>query len=285
MSTPHRRAAVVGHPVAHSLSPILHNAAYAELGLDGFDYQAIDVPDGELPAFAAQLDESWLGLSVTMPHKHAALAVADVVHPLAATIGAANTLIVSPSGAKPVLVAANTDVYGAAEAIREARGAGAPQVTSAVVLGAGGTAAAVLAALAELGATHPVVCVRSQARAAGLLQAAHRMGTEVTLRRFDQAQRFVTDADVVVQTAVAGAADDLADALAGVTLRADQTLLDAIYDPWPTRLAAAWSAGGGTVVPGWLMLLHQACEQVQLMTGKPAPVEAMRAALAGALGR
>ena len=220
-----------------------------------------------------------------MPHKHAALAVADVVHPLAATIGAANTLIVSPSGAKPVLVAANTDVYGAAEAIREARGAGAPQVTSAVVLGAGGTAAAVLAALAELGATHPVVCVRSQARAAGLLQAAHRMGIEVTLRRFDQAQRFVTDADVVVQTAVAGAADDLADALAGVTLRADQTLLDAIYDPWPTRLAAAWSAGGGTVVPGWLMLLHQACEQVQLMTGKPAPVAAMRAALAGALGR
>lgn len=285
MSIPVRRAAVVGHPVAHSLSPILHNAAYAELALDGYGYEAIDVPDGDLPAFVAQLDETWLGLSVTMPHKHAALAVADVVHPLAATIGAVNTLIVTPSGAKPVLVAANTDVYGAAEAIREARGANAPTVSSAVVLGAGGTAAAVLAALAELGATHPVVCVRSQARAAGLLQAAHRMGIEVTLRRFDQAQRFVADADVVVQTAVAGAADDLADALSGMTLRPDQTLLDVIYDPWPTRLAAAWQSAGGTVVPGWLMLLHQACEQVQLMTGKPAPVAAMRAALEGALGR
>lgn len=283
-----RWAGVVGDPVAHSLSPVLHAAAYDALGLAGHTYEAVTVPAGGLPTYLDGLGRGWLGLSVTMPHKKAALAVADVVDPLAATVGAANTLLPQPGG---LLVAANTDVYGVAEAVRELRraaGATGP-VTSAVVLGAGGTAAAALAALAELGATAPIVCVRSSARAADLLQAAHRMGVEVTLRRFDHAARFVGDADVVVQTAVAGAADGVADELASRLgadgrLRADQVLLDAIYDPWPTRLASVWAAAGGAVAPGWLMLLHQAAQQVRLMTGRLAPVAAMRAALLERLG-
>lgn len=285
-----RRAAVIGHPVGHSLSPVLHRAAYRELGLP-HTYDAIDVPDGGAPGLLAQLDADWLGLSVTMPHKHAVLAAADTADPLATVVGAANTVLVTGSGSSRVLVAANTDVHGAAQALRETRAAAAPGSVpaprTAVVLGAGGTAAAVLAALAELGVTAPVVCVRSQARAAGLLQAAHRMGVDVTLRRFDAAAPLIADADLVVQTAVAGAADpvaaDLAALLDGRRLRPEQTLLDVIYDPWPTDLAAAWSAAGGAVAPGWLMLLHQAAEQVRLMTGRPAPVEAMRDALVGAL--
>lgn len=289
-----RRAAVIGHPVGHSLSPVLHRAAYRELGLP-HTYDAIDVPDGGAPELLASLDSRWLGLSVTMPHKHAVLAAADTADPLATVVGAANTVLVTGSGASRVLVAANTDVHGAAQALRETRAAATATATAgevavprtAVVLGAGGTAAAVLAALAELGVTTPVVCVRSQARAAGLLQAAHRMGVDVTLRRFDAAAPLIAGADLVVQTAVAGAADtvatELTTLLRGRRLRPDQTLLDVIYDPWPTDLAAAWSGAGGAVAPGWLMLLHQAAEQVRLMTGRPAPVEAMRDALTGAL--
>lgn len=285
-----RRAAVIGHPVGHSLSPVLHRAAYDELGLP-HTYDAIDVPDGGAPEMLASLDAGWLGLSVTMPHKHAVLAAADTADPLATVVGAANTVLVTGSGSSRVLVAANTDVHGAAQALREARAAAAggevPTARTAVVLGAGGTAAAVLAALAELGVTTPVVCVRSQARAAGLLQAAHRMGVDVTLRRFDAAAPLIADADLVVQTAVAGAADpvaaELTTLLDGRRLRPEQTLLDAIYDPWPTDLAAAWSGAGGAVAPGWLMLLHQAAEQVRLMTGQTAPVGAMRDALTQAL--
>lgn len=285
-----RRAAVIGHPVGHSLSPVLHRAAYDELGLP-HTYDAIDVPDGGAPEMLASLDAGWLGLSVTMPHKHAVLAAADTADPLATVVGAANTVLVTGSGSSRVLVAANTDVHGAAQALRETRAAAAggevPTARTAVVLGAGGTAAAVLAALAELGVTTPVVCVRSQARAAGLLQAAHRMGVDVTLRRFDAAAPLIADADLVVQTAVAGAADpvaaELTTLLDGRRLRPEQTLLDAIYDPWPTDLAAAWSGAGGAVAPGWLMLLHQAAEQVRLMTGQPAPVGAMRDALTQAL--
>lgn len=285
-----RRAAVIGHPVGHSLSPVLHRAAYDELGLP-HTYDAIDVPDGGAPEMLASLDAGWLGLSVTMPHKHAVLAAADTADPLATVVGAANTVLVTGSGSSRVLVAANTDVHGAAQALRETRAAAAggevPTARTAVVLGAGGTAAAVLAALAELGVTTPVVCVRSQARAAGLLQAAHRMGVDVTLRRFDAAAPLIADADLVVQTAVAGAADpvaaELTTLLDGRRLRPEQTLLDAIYDPWPTDLAAAWSGAGGAVAPGWLMLLHQAAEQVRLMTGQTAPVGAMRDALTQAL--
>ncbi len=284
---PVRRAGVVGHPVAHSLSPVLHGAAYRTLGLDGWSYDAIDVPDGELAAWLSGCGPEWAGLSVTMPHKKAALALADVTDPLAATVGAANTLVLQGAGAGRLVVAANTDVHGVAQAVREVRGA--DPATSAVVLGAGGTAAAGLAALAELGVTSPVVCVRSSARAADLLQAAHRMGVDVTLRRFDQAARFILGADIVLQTAVAGAADPVAAGLtaelarSGARLRPDQVLLDAIYDPWPTALARAWEDCGGCVAPGWLMLLHQAVEQVRLMTGVPAPVDAMRAALVAAL--
>ncbi|WP_416380836.1 shikimate dehydrogenase [Georgenia sp. H159] len=284
-----RRAAVLGKPVAHSLSPVLHRAAYAALGLD-WVYGVAEVDDGQLAAVVAALDGEWAGLSLTMPLKHVALEVVDVVEPLAQVVGAVNTVIVQPGPGRGLLVGANTDVHGVVAALREASGRAGWRPRGAVVLGGGATAASTLAALAELGITESLVLVRNPARAGALQRAAHRMGVHVTLRRWtslEQAAEAVRGVDVVVSTLPAHAGDELGDHLAATAggTRPGRVLLDVAYDPWPSRLAAGFEADGGTVAPGWAMLLHQAAEQVRLMTGRPAPVEAMRTALTGALAR
>ena len=275
-----RRAAVLGHPVAHSLSPTLHRAAYAALGLDEWSYDAVDVTEDALADFVAGMDGQWAGLSLTMPLKQTVLPLLDHVEPLAQVVGAVNTVLVHGAGAARTLVGANTDVHGLVTALREGLG---PQgeVAQAVVLGAGATAASTLAALAELGCTRALVLVRSVARAGGLLRAAHRMGVDPVLRSLDGAPRAVLEADVVVSTLPPRAADPLAAQLEGSGPRG--VLLDVAYDPRPTALHARWTALGGVAVGGERMLLHQAAEQVRLMTGRPAPVEAMDAALDGAL--
>jgi len=270
----HRRAAVLGHPIAHSLSPVLHRAAYAALGLGTWRYDAVDVTEDQLPGFVEGLDASWAGLSLTMPLKQTVVPLLDHVEPLAQVVGAVNTVLVHGSGAGRVLTGANTDVHGLVAALGEAGVSGG--LRSAGVLGAGATAASTLAALAQLGCPSPRVYVRSQARAGGLLRAAHRMGVEPRLFRLDDAAGEIGQLDVVVSTLPAHAADPLADDLA-----ADVTgvLLDVCYDPRPTALGAAWATRGGRVVGGERMLLHQAAEQVRLMTGAPAPVAAMDVAL------
>ncbi|WP_241236954.1 shikimate dehydrogenase [Georgenia faecalis] len=281
-----RRAAVLGRPVAHSLSPVLHHAAYQALGLD-WVYGRAEAGEEDLAGLLAALDDQWAGLSLTMPLKHAALGHLDVVDELAEVVGAVNTVLVQPGarGGRPILVGANTDVYGIVAALREAAPDGWRPRT-AVVLGAGATAASSLAALGQLGATAPVVVARSAARAAGTLQAGRRMGVDVTLRPWSDAAAAVAGADVVVSTLPAGGADELAAVLgAGPAGRPGAVLLDVAYDPWPSALASTWAAAGGLVAPGWGMLLHQGAEQVRLMTGRPAPVAAMRAALEGALAR
>ncbi len=284
------RAAVLGHPIAHSLSPVLHRAAYAALGLD-WRYDAVDVTEEGLPAFVAALDESWAGLSLTMPLKQAVLPLLDHVEPLAAAVGAVNTVVVQRGGGRPTLVGANTDVHGIAAALADG---GAPRGTTpggapgptAVVLGAGATAASTLAALAQLGITASTVLARSVARAGGTMRAATRMGVDATVRTMAPLERTVEAlrrADVVVSTLPPGAADEIA-----TLLTADGTtrgvLLDCAYTPRPTALVAAWRAAGGSAVAGERMLLHQAAEQVRLMTGSPAPFGAMDEALAAALG-
>ncbi|MFC4555162.1 shikimate dehydrogenase [Georgenia faecalis] len=281
-----RRAAVLGRPVAHSLSPVLHHAAYRALGLD-WVYGRAEAGEEDLAGLLAALDDQWAGLSLTMPLKHAALGHLDVVDELAEVVGAVNTVLVQPGarGGRPILVGANTDVYGIVAALREAAPDGWRPRT-AVVLGAGATAASSLAALGQLGATAPVVVARSAARAAGTLQAGRRMGVDVTLRPWSDAAAAVAGADVVVSTLPAGGADELAAVLgAGPAARPGAVLLDVAYDPWPSALASTWAAAGGLVAPGWGMLLHQGAEQVRLMSGRPAPVAAMRAALEGALAR
>lgn len=266
---PRRRAAVLGRPVGHSVSPVLHAAAYAHLGLD-WAYTAVDCGEAELPGLLAGLGPEWAGLSLTMPLKRAALAAADEVDPLAAAVGAANTLVLGDRR-----TAYNTDVAGIVAALREAAPPRPGWPGSAVVLGAGATAQAALAALAELGVTEPTVLVRDPARTGDLRAAADRLGVRPDVRAGLPGP--VPPADLVVSTLPPGAAD---------TLDPPGTvLLDVVYSPWPTPLAGAARARGATVVSGLAMLLHQAAAQVRLMTGREPPVEAMRAALRTRPGR
>jgi shikimate dehydrogenase len=281
-----RRAAVLGHPVAHSLSPALHRAAYRALGLDGWTYEALDVTEEALPAFVGGLDAGWAGLSVTMPLKQAVIPLLDHVEPLAEVVGAVNTVLVQGGGGRPVLTGANTDVHGIVAALGEGLGDSATGAVPrrAVVLGAGATAASTLAALAQLGCPEPVVLVRSLGRTGGLARAAHRMGVTPSFRPITEAVAHLADADLVVATLPPRAADGLAaDLAAGPGARPGAVLLDVAYDPRPTALSAAWRARGGVAVPGERMLLHQAVEQVRLMTGRPGPLAAMAAALDAAL--
>ena len=276
--TTYRRAAVLGHPIAHSLSPVLHVAAYRALGLDGWRYTAEDVTEDGLVRFLAGLDARWAGLSLTMPLKRAVLPLLDHVEPLADVVGAVNTVLVQPERGGHVLVGANTDVHGVVAALREGLDGRTP--TTAAVLGGGATATSSLAALAELGVTEAVVYVRSLGRAGALVRAAHRMGVAPQFRGFDRAQVEIAGADVVVSTLPPHGADGIAASLAG---RPGGVLLDVAYQPRPTALAAVWHRAGGTVVGGQRMLLHQAAEQVRLMTGRVAPLEAMASGLEEAL--
>ena len=279
-----RRAAVLGHPIAHSLSPVLHRAAYLDLGLTDWSYDAFDVDEAALPGFLAGLDESWAGLSLTMPLKQTVLSLLDHVAPLAQVVGAVNTVLVDRGGARPVLTGVNTDVPGIVAALREGLPGSGP-VASAVILGAGATAASALAAVAELGCAAPTVFARSMARAGGAMRAGSRMGLDprfLVAEPVDRMLRAALAADVVVSTLPPHAADAWAARLAGLGPAAG-VLLDCAYDPRPTSLGVAWAAAGGTVVGGERMLLHQAVEQVRLMTGRPGPVAAMSAALTAAL--
>jgi shikimate dehydrogenase len=262
-------AAILGSPVAHSLSPALHNAAYKALGLEGWSYGMHEVREAELPAFVEGLGPEWAGLSLTMPLKRVTLEVADEVDPLAAAVGAANTLVLT--GRR---TAHNTDVIGICGALGAVTG-------RAVVLGAGGTAQAALAALSELGITDIEVLVRDLARTGELRTTAERLG--VTPRINDvltdiaRASAALADADVVISTLPHGGADVFAPPGEG------SVVLDVEYAPWPTGFAAAAMAAGARVESGLEMLLHQGVAQVELMTGKPGPVTEMRTALDAAV--
>lgn len=276
-----RRAAVLGHPIGHSLSPTLHSAAYAALGID-WAYEAIDTHEDQLAGFVASLDDSWGGLSLTMPLKVEALRVADSVESQAKVVGAANTLVPAGKGEYRRWVAANTDVHGIAAAFREA---GVGEVRGATILGGGATATSAVAALAQLGASHITVAVRSRARAAGLMRAASRMGVSVRFAQIDGEDTLgaLASADAVVSTIPAGAGSGVGERLRAHGAAARGTLLDAIYDPPHTPLAQAWESSGGASVGGHRMLIHQAAAQVKLMTGHEPPVSEMSHAIESTL--
>ncbi|MFI7521592.1 shikimate dehydrogenase [Micromonospora globbae] len=267
-----RRAAVVGKPIAHSLSPVIHNAGYAAAGLAGWSYTRIECAESELPGLVAGLGPEWAGLSVTMPGKEAALAVADAASPVAVAVGAANTLVRRPDGS---WYADNTDVTGMVEVLA---GAGVRPGARVTVLGAGGTARAALAAAARLDARTVTVVARRAAAVNGLRPVADAVGVPVRGADWADAAAHL-DADVVVSTVPKGAADPLADA---VTWRPETVLFDALYDPWPTPLATAAAAAGCRIVSGLDLLLAQALGQFAQFTGVPAPRDAMAAALAAA---
>jgi len=259
---------VLGSPIAHSLSPVLHGAAYSALGLTGWRFEALECAEAELPGVLAARPD-WAGFACTMPLKRAVLQVATTVSEPAAAIGAGNTLLPGATGWH----ADNTDWIGIRDALAAA-GAGPPG--RVVLLGAGGTAQAALAAL-------PAGCeitalVREPGRAGALLAAADRLGRPVRLGRLGEP----VPADLVIATLPAGAADPLAATVPDWTMPPGWTLLDVVYAGWPTPLARAARQAGARLVSGAAMLLFQAARQVELMTGRAAPVEAMRAAMRAA---
>lgn len=268
------RAAVLGSPIRHSLSPVLHAAAYEVLGLD-WTYDAHEVDEAGLAGFlnrlgGPDLPGEWAGLSLTMPLKRAAIPLCAGLEETAASICAVNTI----TFAGGATAGANTDVPGMVNALAES---GLTQVPAAAVLGGGATAAAAVAALSRV-CTGPVeVFVRSPERAAELLPVALHHDLELRVRPWTEAAEALR-APLVVATTPKGSADPLAGAVPG----GPGTLFDVVYDPWPTPLAAAWAAAKGNVLGGLDLLVHQAVLQVELMTGRgqdrPALVTAMRAA-------
>lgn len=270
-------AAVIGSPIEHSLSPQLHRAAWRSLGLgEQWRYERRDTDAGGLPALIASLDEECIGLSVTMPCKQAVIPLLDVVDPLARAVGSVNTVIPSAG----VLSGFNTDVHGILTAIREARRArGLGEPRRATILGAGATAASALAALGALGITDPVVAARRFGGPGSIVAAASRLGVDITQVHWADEERVVESiesADIVISTLPSGVADALA---AHLRIRPSQTLLDVVYAPRSTGLVRAWERGGGAVAPGLDMLIHQAHQQVRLMTGRDPEPRAMRAAV------
>ncbi|GII65426.1 shikimate 5-dehydrogenase [Sphaerisporangium krabiense] len=263
-----RRAAVLGSPIAHSLSPALHRGAYAALGLKGWRYDAIACDEAGLPGLIAGLGPEWAGLSLTMPLKRAVLPLLDSVADLAVEVGGVNTVLLR-DGARH---GENTDVHGIVQALAES-GVRAPR--SATILGGGATAASALAALRELGLFEAALVVRDRTGARETEEAAERLGMRVTVETFDKLD-VLLDVDLAVSTLPPGAADLYAPSLAGVP-----TVFDVVYTPWPTPLARAVAGAGGTVVSGFAMLVHQAVRQVELYTGLGrgvVPVDLVRAA-------
>lgn len=263
------RAAVLGHPIGHSKSPALHRAAYGLLGID-LDYGAFDLTAEQLPAFAARVrsEPGWRGLSVTMPLKAAFVPLVDRVEGLAAELGVLNTVVVDAGPDGPVLIGYNTDVAGITEAFRHA---GLARVADPVVIGAGNTALAAVAALHQLGAQRIEFLVRNASRSGEAASLAHRLGLSVSVSPLSGGAARLSAADAVVSTLPPLAADGIADELARLAPADDgarHVLLDVAYDPWPSRLSAAWEARGGLVLHGLEMLVYQAVEQIVLFTGR-----------------
>ncbi|MEU9988006.1 shikimate dehydrogenase [Streptomyces sp. NPDC048045] len=265
-ATDARRAAVLGSPIAHSLSPVLHRAAYDALGLTDWSYDRFEVDEAALPGFLEKLGPQWAGLSLTMPLKRAVIPLVDEVSETAASVDAVNTVVFTEDGRR---LGDNTDIPGIVAALREH---GIEQVDSAAILGAGATASSALAALARICTGEVVAYVRSEARAAEMRRWGERLDVDIRTADWADADQALS-APLVIATTPAGTTD----ALAAAVPERPATLFDVLYDPWPTELAARWSMFGGAVVSGLDLLVHQAVLQVEQMTGRsPAPLEAMR---------
>ncbi|MDO5719817.1 MAG: shikimate dehydrogenase [Actinomycetaceae bacterium] len=269
-------AAVIGTPIAHSLSPIMHNAAYRQLGINA-RFEAVEVDQDSLTGFISDLADDLLGLAVTMPLKQRIIPLLDVVEPLAQAVGAVNTVVPSHR----VLTGFNTDVYGIVEALREAGEADGR--ARAVILGSRATASSALAAMGELHVGHTSIIARRFSGPGSISLSEMRLGvspTHIPWRNTEEAVAALNQADLIVSTLPAGVADHWAPMFKP---RAQTLVLDAPYYPWPSQFALAAERAGALAVSGLSMLLHQARRQFELMTGQDAPVDIMRSALEQAL--
>ncbi|MEY3919723.1 MAG: hypothetical protein RLZ15_517 [Actinomycetota bacterium] len=240
-----KRAAVLGSPINHSLSPTLHNAAYLALGIEG-KYDAVEVKSGELNAFMQQVrqtDANWIGFSLTMPLKEEIFSVADFVDPLAKQINSGNTLIPTSDGWQ----ALSTDVSGFIWALAQHQ---ISDFKSVQIIGAGGTARAAAAAIDAPGRKIQVISRNAQR------EADMRNSVVMADLQFKNWDDVILDADLVINTTPANVADGL--------LPGNGVLFESLYAPWPTALAAKWS---GKIIDGLDLLIHQAIDQIHLMTG------------------
>ena len=258
---------MLGSPIAHSLSPVLHRAAYDDLGLGDWDYSAIECDEPALADTLHRLDAAGLaGVSLTMPLKRAVLPLLARCDRLAADVAAANTVVFGRDGE---WWGANTDVPGMVAALRTA---GVDRPGESLILGAGATAASAIAALAALGAAEVSVAARRPEQLDALAAVAARFGIGLAPSSFE---RLGSGTDLVISTLPAGAADPLAARLPGTV---SGVLFDVVYAGWPTPLAAAWESAGGRVVGGLELLVRQAIGQVVLMTGREPDVDVLLAA-------
>ena len=268
-----RRAAVLGSPISHSRSPLLHRAAYAALGLD-WTYDAIEITTDGLAGFLDTCGwPEWAGLSLTMPLKTDVLPLLDDVSETALLTHAANTIVFSERGR----AGHNTDVAGMMRALEEAHGSAlTPQ--RGTIIGSGATARSALAALARMGAREVDVIARTPERAEGLRPLGHDLGVVLSVSPWEGAAPI--EADAVIATVPPGAADGL---VTRVPVEPG-VLLDVAYGSGVTTLASAWTRAGGVHADGLDLLLWQAVDQVRLMTGLDAPVTAMREGLQAEAG-
>jgi len=263
------RCAVLGSPIAHSLSPAMHRAAYATLGLE-WSYGAFDVAEGELREFVSEHREGWRGYSVTAPLKREAAALAVTRDADVQALGVANTLVAHDGG----WAAHNTDVPGAINALREV---GIDAVESVRILGAGATAASLALAAKRLGAARVELRVREEARAATTARAIESLGLAVSIvgLHVDVAETV----DLLVSTVPGSAVAGHEHAWVG----AADAVFDVVYDPWPTVLMRSAQSDGTPLVSGLDLLAHQAVLQVDLMTGEVVDPQVLRDAALEAL--
>lgn len=259
------KAGVVGSPIEHSLSPVMHRAAYAQLGLD-WSYEAHEIRAGELEDFVETLDEQWRGLSVTMPGKREAAELAGDVDDVTARLGVANTLVRSSARGWD---AHNTDVPGAENALRTV---GVRAIESMRVVGAGATASSMILVASRLGAERVELVVRDRTRAMAALQLAQQLGLQSDAVSIDDP--VLEPVDLLVSTApgapFAGREHEFAGAASAV--------FDVIYDPWPSALLESARMSGLAVVSGVDLLAHQGALQVHLMTGELVDPDLLHAA-------
>ena len=264
------RLGVCGWPVAHSLSPVMHNAALSHIGLGDWRYQKLPIPPEAFTETVRALPgQGFRGVNVTIPHKEAALALADAATDIARAVGAANTLTFSEDGS---IEADNTDVQGLLDALAPVRGGRGAIGARALVLGAGGAGRAAVHALLMAGAADVMVWNRTPERAESLCR-------EIGGRPVSAAE----PADVVVQCTSVGLADD-PDPFKGLPVQADTfgagiCVVDLVYRAGGTTFSAAARSRGADVVDGLEILVGQGAAALERWTGRPAPRDVMRRAV------
>ena len=267
-------AGVIGSPVAHSRSPQLHRHWLTSLGLQGF-YVPMDVTPDNLERVLRTLpDAGFVGCNITIPHKEAVMRIADKITDRATLIGAANTLIFRPDG---TIIADNTDGYGFIENLKQGAPDWVPNAGPCVVMGAGGAARAVIAALADAGVEEILLTNRTRMRAEKLKE---EFGKRISVADWVQAGNLIEEAATVVNTTSLGMVGkpELRVPLDG--LRPGTVVTDIVYTPLQTRLLKAAEEAGCTVVDGLGMLLHQAVPGFERWFGVRPEVDAAARAAA-----